>query len=209
MKLNNLDDLNAKGLYIIDDDAPIVINHIQKIIQEKNLMSADLSRISGVSRQTINAVIRNQRSPGIDFALKMAYVLNKPITEIFELTQNSWMRPYTSKNGEYNWYVDVFNMEIIDSFTKKDRISNTGFEYYIEETGKEFSKKDKEALFKKYYAENYEAKLQDIKDKDINKEMTLNQIISMAAEDVKLEFNNIYKKIYKKLGQKVEPYQLP
>jgi putative transcriptional regulator len=51
----------------------------------KNITQADLADKVGVSRQTINAIESNKYIPSTLLALKIAYVFEKALEEIFSL----------------------------------------------------------------------------------------------------------------------------
>ncbi|WP_109695944.1 helix-turn-helix transcriptional regulator [Chitinophaga deserti] len=52
----------------------------------KNLTQDELARLTGVSRQTINTIESNKYVPSTILALKIAKVFEKPVEEIFLLT---------------------------------------------------------------------------------------------------------------------------
>ena len=54
----------------------------------KNLTQADLAKIIGVSRQTINAMELNKYVPSTVLALKIARVFEKNVNDIFFLDEN-------------------------------------------------------------------------------------------------------------------------
>jgi SPX domain protein involved in polyphosphate accumulation len=64
-KINSLSELKEKGLCIIDEDEPTVENHIMQILKEKGLLVSDLAKLTGISRQNINAVVKNKMKPGV------------------------------------------------------------------------------------------------------------------------------------------------
>lgn len=53
----------------------------------KNLTQDELARLTGVSRQTINTIESNKYVPSTILALKIARVFEKPVEEIFILTE--------------------------------------------------------------------------------------------------------------------------
>ena len=81
-KFNSLEELKELGLYIIDEDEIVVENNIEEKCKERGMSISDLAKLTGLSRQNINAVTKNKMKPGIDFALKCSYVLNVPVEDI-------------------------------------------------------------------------------------------------------------------------------
>lgn len=53
----------------------------------KNITQADLAIQVGVSRQTINSIESNKYIPSTVLALKIAFLFNKPLEEIFILEE--------------------------------------------------------------------------------------------------------------------------
>jgi len=51
----------------------------------KNITQADLAKLIGVSRQTINTIESNRYVPSTILALKIAKVFGKPLEEVFIL----------------------------------------------------------------------------------------------------------------------------
>jgi len=51
----------------------------------KNLTQADVAKIIGVSRQTINAMEKGKYVPSTVLALKLSKLFEKSVNEIFEL----------------------------------------------------------------------------------------------------------------------------
>lgn len=201
-KIDSLDELEKRGWYMIDDEV-ILENRLEEIINEKGLLVAELARITGISRQNINAVVKNKMKPGVDFALKVSYVLNVPIEDIFKL--KSWYKPLRQELDD-TLFVDVVNLEIINNAVKKERIAENGYEYYNVDTKTFHTKKERDSLLREYVKKNTEAKREEVRKRMKGQKLTVNQINSMANEELKEEFNEIYIKIYRKLGEPVTPY---
>ncbi|MBT8272295.1 MAG: helix-turn-helix transcriptional regulator [Bacteroidia bacterium] len=52
-----------------------------------NITQDDLAKKIGVSRQTINSIEANRYVPSTVLALKLSAVFNKPVNEIFHLSE--------------------------------------------------------------------------------------------------------------------------
>lgn len=202
-KVSSLNELKKQGLCIIEDDAIVVENHILEILEQKGLLISDLARLTGISRQNINAVVRNKMKPGVDFVLKVSYVLGEPIEKLFVLTDEAWVKPYKHER-DATLYLDMIHMEKVDTKEKRRAIKETGFEFYHIETREQISRKEWESRLKEFVERHFEEKEQQVKKED--ESLTANQIKSTVAEELREEFNSLYSKIYKKLGQRIEPY---
>lgn len=202
-KINSLDDLKKEGLCLIEDDIVVVENRISKVLEEKKLLVADLAKLTGISRQNINAVIHKRMKPGIDFALKISYVLGVPVEELFSLTEDAWVIPY-KYDRDTTLYLDIVNMEKVDAKEKRRAINETGYEYVNVETGELITKEERDARLREYIEKHFAEKEKEIREEDDT--LSTNQVRSIATEELRKEFNQMYSKIYKKIGKKIEPY---
>ena len=207
LKINTIDELKERGLCVIDDEEITLDNNLAIILKNKGLSLSDLAKITGISRQNINAVIKNKMKPGVDFALKVSYVLDVPIEEIFVLLENAWMEPFKQERDE-TLYLDTLNNEIINNAIKRERIESTKYEYYNVKKNQFLTKEQKDTLLRKYIDTNTVKKIVEIKKNEKNEELTINQIKSTAIEELKAEFSKDVVKIYKRLGKPIIPYKL-
>jgi putative transcriptional regulator len=60
-------------------------NHIKSGRARKNFTQEDLANLTGVTRQAIINIEKNNYNPSIELALKIAKALDTPIQELFEL----------------------------------------------------------------------------------------------------------------------------
>ena len=202
-KIKSLDELNKKGLYIIEDDNVVVENNIEKICKERGLLISDLARITGISRQNINAVTKNKMKPGIDFALKCSYVLGLPVEEIFSLSESAWIKPYKQERDS-TLYINMVTLEIIDNTIKKEEVKK-GYEYYNKSNSSYISKIQRDKMSKEYVDSNIDNKVEELRNSN-KKNYSLQKINSLAIEMLKDEFNQEVIKVHQKLGEKIKPY---
>jgi len=59
-------------------------NKLRVLRAERNLSQAELAKLVGVSRQTINAVETGKYDPSLPLAFKLANIFDQRIEEIFE-----------------------------------------------------------------------------------------------------------------------------
>lgn len=175
-KIKSLDELRERGLIIIDEDKKEIENNILKILKQKQLTISDLSKLTGISRQNLNAIIKGKAIPGVNIALKISYVLNAPIDKLFTLTEDAWVKPFSNKQ-DYNLYLDVVNLEIVDNSIRKEFIKRTGYEYYNIEEKKYLTKKERDELLKEALKNGMDVSI----------------------------FNKNIIKIFQKLGEKINP----
>ena len=60
-------------------------NNIKELRKLLELTQEDIATITGVTRQTINAIENNKYSPTLELAMKLAILFNKSVEDIFEL----------------------------------------------------------------------------------------------------------------------------
>lgn len=204
-KINDLSELKNRGLYIIDDDEITVKTRIPQVLKEKGLIASDLAKLTGISRQNINAVVKNNMKPGIDFALKTSFVLGKSVEELFELTANAWIKPFKI-GSDISVFIDVIHHIILDNRIKKALLQQDPSEFIELKTGKRFTKQEHDALLRTYISDNKDKEEERIK--KTNPKLSLNKIKSMAIKNLQQEFRLNYSRIYKRLGEKIQPYVL-
>ncbi|WP_339234825.1 helix-turn-helix transcriptional regulator [Oceanobacillus sp. FSL W7-1281] len=58
-------------------------NKIKKLRKQSNMTQEKLSKLCGVSRQTINCVENDKYDPTLELAFKISRVLDKNVEEVF------------------------------------------------------------------------------------------------------------------------------
>jgi DNA-binding XRE family transcriptional regulator len=201
-KIKGLEELRERGLCIIDEDEITVENRILKILKEKELLLSDLAKLTGIPRQNISAVVKKKMKPGIDFALKVSYVLGIPVEEVFSLTEDAWVRPY--KHKDTTLYLDIVNMEIIDNVRKRELIKENGYEYVNFETNEFLTREEYDKKLKQFLKQHTPSKMKELEEE--YPELSTVKLTSLAKEELRKEFSEQYVKIFKKLGEKIQPY---
>ena len=74
--------------------------------------------------------MKKNRRVGVDVALKLSYVLNVPISEIFSLPQSSWFTLVTDSE-DLAIYIDHLNLQLINSKGKKEIESREAADLYV------------------------------------------------------------------------------
>jgi len=59
-------------------------NKLRVLRAERNISQAELAKMAGVSRQTINAIETGKYDPSLPLAFKLADLFDQQIEEIFE-----------------------------------------------------------------------------------------------------------------------------
>lgn len=183
-KINDLSELEKEGIIIIDDEDDTIIINLEEILEEKGLLISDLSKLTGISRQSINAVIRKKMKPSIEFVLKISYVLGiKEVDGIFQLSDKAWVMPYYHER-DTTMYINLADMTIVDSRQKKKEIDETGFEYFNLESGEKLTKNEHDQRLRTYLKDNIDNKM-----KELRKEVYLEIKNSGELEKLEKKFN--------------------
>lgn len=61
-----------------------LLNHVKEHRARLGLNQAELGKLAGVSRQTISLIEREDYSPSVTLALKLAKIFGCPVEEIFD-----------------------------------------------------------------------------------------------------------------------------
>lgn len=187
IKLNSVEELDSYGYCIMDKENSLS-NNIKDILKERGLNQSDLSKLTGISRQNISDIIQNKLKPGVDFALKIAMVLNVSVEQVFELTDTAWHK-IAKLDNETTLFIDLYNLKIIDNKERKNQISHGESEYFLLKEKRCVSETEYFNLLDKFIKE----KMANASDKVTKKELTV-------------IFNDeVCTKRYKKLAQKISP----
>jgi putative transcriptional regulator len=65
-------------------------NNIKVERAKKDMTQEQLANKLSVSRQTINAIEKGKYSPSTRLALKIAYIFNVKVDDIFQLEESDW-----------------------------------------------------------------------------------------------------------------------
>lgn len=203
-QLDNIEDLGKSG-YIVFDQREIMVNNLQKILDEKQLGPADLSKMTGIQRQNINSIIKGTMKPGIDFALKMAYVLDKHVEDIFELTDDAWLQIVKS-SGESTLYLNNANLTIIDGKSKSALIKADNLEYYDIETKTELTKEDYLKELEGYIYDHLYITVEEIAQTIVtSKKTSERELEAIAKKKLTSDFQKRYIPKYSKLAKRIKP----
>lgn len=151
IKDSNIEELKQKGIILLDNEKPLMNNNLSKILLERNLLPIDIANLIGISRQAINSILNNNTKPSIEIALKLSYVLNIPVNEIFDLNTDYWFNNIINDNEkDKTYFFNTVTKEIMDSSEKKKFIKENKGEYYNKVDKKYISKQQRDFLLKKY-----------------------------------------------------------
>lgn len=158
-KLENIKDIKKHGFVLIDEHEPAIEHKIEEIAEEKKIKTSDIAKLTNIARQSMNTIKKYKSKPSLDFALKMAFVLDIPVEDIFQLKSSAWVEPIKSSNDS-GYYYDNSTDEVIFSADKNTRIKANRFEFF--EIAKPSVKYTKSQAIKIMNRSNYDGGLQQI-----------------------------------------------
>lgn len=203
-KLNSIEELSESG-YVVFNQSEIIVNNLQEILNEKQISPADLSKMTGIQRQNINSIIKGTMKPGIDFALKMAYVLNKHVEEIFELTDDAWLQ-IVKNTDESTLYLNNADLTIIDGKAKSTLVKADHLEYYDSATKRELTKEEYMNELDEYIYDHLYITVEEISENIVsNKKVSERELEAMAKKKLTKDFQKSYIPKYSKLAKRIKP----
>lgn len=200
MKIESPQELIEMG-YCFLEEGITVKNNLKKVLKEKGLNYTDLARLIGESRQRVSSIINYNTTPNVDFALKTSYVLNKPVENLYEITDNAW----TYKPDTMSLYYDMVEKEIISHQKYLKRKAKTNYEYFDLETNEPLTEKDfakKRREIEKYINKEIMGKTEE---KDIDFEEDFDNMEGDILRDI---LEKRFVKAYRKIGIKITPYRV-
>lgn len=205
MKIRDAEELEAMGYVLMDDEEFSLENNILELLEERNISPSAFADLVGTSRQSLNAILHQKTKPSVDFALRVAYALDLPVESIFYIKKSSWLKQ-VKEYKDSAVFLQTKDLKIIGIREKNKEQNHTNAEYWDRETGDLLTKKEYNLLYKEYADAHTEEKQEIIAEK--YHELTRNEIVSMASQEVKAEIEHKYPKLYKKIGIRFEPMKI-
>lgn len=66
----------------------ILKNRLKELRAREGLNQTELARLAGISRQTVSLIERNEYTPSVVIALKIAEIFREPVEEVFRLEED-------------------------------------------------------------------------------------------------------------------------
>ncbi|EZM04347.1 hypothetical protein Z265_00875 [Streptococcus pyogenes ABC020049540] len=65
----------------------ILKNRLKELRARDGINQTEMTKLAGVSRQTISLIERNEYTPSVIIAMKIAKVFQEPVEEVFHLVE--------------------------------------------------------------------------------------------------------------------------
>lgn len=66
----------------------ILKNRLKELRAREGLNQTELARLAGISRQTVSLIERNEYTPSVVIAIKIAEIFREPVEEVFRLEED-------------------------------------------------------------------------------------------------------------------------
>lgn len=205
MRIKDVQELEAMGYVLMDDEEFSLENNILELLEERGIVPSAFADLIGTSRQSLNSILHQKTKPSVDFALRVAYALELPVESIFYIKKSSWVRQ-VKEYKDSAIFLQTKDLKIVGIREKNKEQNNNNAEYWDRKTGDLLTKKEYNSLYKEYAEKHVEKKQAIIAAKQ--KELTRNEIVSMASQEIKSELEHKYPKLYKKIGIRFEPAKI-
>lgn len=202
--ITSVKELNEKGLYLFVDDKILIENKIHSIIKMKGYKLADISRMTGISKQNISNLLTTNIPPNIEYVLKIAYVLDVSVESLYEYNKKEWFIPYNQEES-LSYYYDMYKNQLILNEQRKKQIDENGFVYLKKESNERIDENEASELLKEYTSFEVVRKLAvELMEKDDT--LSLSQAKKIVKEKQLILYKKsiipIYQKVYKKITPK-------
>lgn len=157
-KLDRFAKLHEMGYDIEQKEQPVIIL-LEDAMLKKKITSMRLCKKTGISRQTMNAVLNGKMKPGVDFALKVSKVLDIPVEDLFHLHESAWETLVIKDSQSIYW--DIASMEIIERKDMKKIVEREGEQYWDMEEDVLLSEAEYEAILAKELDERLEEEIEN------------------------------------------------
>lgn len=201
--ITSIEELNKRGLYLFVNDKILIENKIHSIIKTKGYKLADISRMTGISKQNISNLLTTTIPPNIEYVLKIAYVLDVPVESLYQYNKKEWFIPYNQEES-LSYYYDMYRNQLILNEQRKKQIEEDGFVYLKKETNERISEKEANDLLKEYTSFEVIRKLAlDLINKDDS--LSLSQAKKIVKEEQLILYKDSIIPIYQKVFKKITP----
>lgn len=130
--------------YDVEKKQQPVIIELDQAMQKYKISSMTLCKKTGISRQTMSAVLNGRMKPGVDFALKVSKVIGIPVEELFKLHDSAWETLVTEDSQSIYW--DLLTQELIERKDVKVIEEEHGVQYWCVEEERTMSESEYEEI---------------------------------------------------------------
>ncbi|MGT2749769.1 helix-turn-helix transcriptional regulator [Streptococcus orisasini] len=68
--------------------ALILKNRLKELRAREEINQTELAKLAGISRQTVSLIERNEYTPSVVIAMKIAKIFHEPVEDVFRLEED-------------------------------------------------------------------------------------------------------------------------
>ncbi|MFY0521545.1 helix-turn-helix transcriptional regulator [Lysinibacillus sp. UGB7] len=206
-KLDSVDTLKERGYVLVEDHKEDRVEHrIEELLEEYQLTGADIAALIGQTRQSINRAMLGTTIPSVEFALRLAFVLGKSVEDIFSLGGESlWVEKIIGSSNSYI-YLQTKDLVILNKELRDEALAKNNAEYWNVQTNELLSREEYINRQKSYIQSQKAALMEELK--ATNPHLSNNERLSIAAKQLREEFDTDYELLYKQVGRLYDPKQM-
>ena len=138
-KISSLAELKKMGYMLKPNEINAIYTHrIKECLDKHNLSVADLSKLTGISRQNLATFISYKSVPNLVMAIKIAKVFGLTVEEMFVLSDVAWYEnAKVDVKTNKTLYLDCLTFELITSNQKNKLLKNEEVDLWIQLETKE------------------------------------------------------------------------
>lgn len=197
-EIESLAELNAMNLFFPSAYDVQVENTLAQHLEKRNIPMTDFARLVGISRQALNMAMNETVATDLVNAMKMAYILDVPVEELFKLANFAWVERAKDSNKRTIYY-DHFSRTIrsgkdMKNTDRSERMDLAQNRIITEQEYKKVLREAREESAKDYLANN---------PKDVRRDA-----VAEAKKEAEAEIESLYPRRYSVLYRKTNPVKL-
>lgn len=193
--------LHEMGYDIEKTEQPVIVK-LEEALQKKKMTAMTLCKKTGISRQTMNAVLHGKMKPGTDFALKVAKVLQMSVEDLFSLHDSAWETLVTEESQSIYW--DVAKEAMIEGKDVKKIEEENGTQYWSIESNGLISEAEYEKAVEKALVERMDEEVEKARKIPVGRREE--KIFQRIAKDAILhDMEKRYLKRFQRVVKNIKP----
>ena len=132
-KISSLAELKRMGYLLKPNEINAIYTHrIKEYLDKHNLSVADLSKLTGISRQNLATFISYKSVPNMVMAMKIAKVFGLSVEEMFILSDEAWYEnAKVDVKTNKTLYLDCLTFELVSSNQKNKLLKDDDVNLWV------------------------------------------------------------------------------
>lgn len=201
---SRLEKLYEMGYRIESKEQPIE-NRMEEVMLKKRVTSSSLVKMTGVSKQTMHAIMNGKMKPGVDFALKVSTVLQVPVEELFSLNDSAWETLINDDGNSIYW--DLSALELVERHDIKKLEDEKGVEYWDVEQESLITDETYQQILETAMTERMDEEMEKARQEKVRRrdEKVFHR---MARESIEKDIETRYPKRFQRVVKRIKPQRI-